>query len=353
MLHVDTLARLDASSVLVRITRPASILVLSSVLLGRVLPASSHPAIGAPSAYPIEPSSVGTVVSSTFTLTWLDYDRPIPTGTATIDWYYATQNPKTYLIGATPEDLEGELIVGGIAESDTANRHVWDVSNVPSGSYFVWSKVTEPPEENPLLQLYSFSQGVLTVHHAGDPVHPAVCFNKPDNPFTLVDEELPLVLEAFDPDGTGRLTLELFSRDTPEVMIPVFADRPSAPRIEEPLDTRELEEGDYGMRLSLIDGRGLGFAAYSRWFFRVSHRLVEADAGTREAGSDAGLPDRDAGIVGDAGAADGGTEVDPDGCACAEVPRSRVVPSHFALVLLLFGLGFGRRLSDARRHRLR
>ena len=323
--------------------------LVSLVLLGRIDTIWSHPGIPAPSAYPIEPRSVGTVVSSTFALTWLDFDRPIPTGTATIDWYYATQNPKTYLIGATPDDLFGELIVAGIAESNPVNRYVWDVSNVPSGSYFIWSKITEPPEENPLLQLYSFSQGVLTVHHPGDPIHPAVCFNKPDNPFTLVDEQLPMVLEAFDPDGTGRLTLEIFSRDEPENMTDIFRDRPAQSRIEEPLDTRTLEEGDYGLRFSLIDGRGLGFTAYSRWFFRVSHRLADPDAGVLDASPDSGRVSSDAGDVSDSGLE--GPEM--EGCACAEVSFVPTSSPLRGLFLLLFAGLLRARVSDARRRRLR
>lgn len=329
----------------------AVFVVLSPVALSR--PAHAHPAIGAPTAYPTVPTTVGTVVSSTFTITWLDYDRPIPTGTATIDWYYVTQNPKTYLIGATPEDLEGEAIVAGIAESDPSNVYTWDVSNVPSGSYFIWSKVTEPPEEMAVLQLYSFSQGVLTVHHSGDPVHPAVCFNKPDNPFTLVDETLELVLDSFDPDGTGRLRLELFSRDTPENLVTVFEDRASEPRFSYSLDTSVLEEGDYGLRLSIMDARGLGFSAYTRWFVRVTHRLSEPDGGLPDVSVDAGGTPPDAGTPTDLGRfQDAGTEPpEGEGCACVAqlTPRGEASGGVFGGLALLW-LGFRlcrRRLSDA------
>lgn len=320
---------------------------------------SAHPAIGAPTAYPTVPDTVGVVVSSTFTITWLDYDRPIPTGTATIDWYYVTENPRTYLIGALPEDLRGELIVGGIDEADPANSYTWDVSNVPSGSYFVWSQVTEPPEEMSVLQLFSFSQGVVTVHHPGDPLHPAVCFNKPDNPFTLVDESLELVLDTFDPDGTGRLKLELFTRDDPDTVVTVFEDRAPEPRFSYSLDTSALEEGDYGLRFSIMDARGLSFTAYTRWFFRVSHRLAEPDAGPNDARADAGPGELDLGPGADLGPAAPDAGVAPpedEGCACAGAHTVRPT-GRTAFMVVLLGAGLGllpsrRRLSDARRARL-
>ncbi len=77
------------------------------------------------------------------------------------------------------------------------------------GSYYLWSEVKEPVEENTAPQIISFSPGVLTTAHPGDPVYPAVVLRTPDAPFRFADQSYTLRCKAFDPDGTSRVKLEV------------------------------------------------------------------------------------------------------------------------------------------------
>lgn len=283
---------------------------------------------GAPAvAWVNDPDDVGVIADREFTFTWIDSDQPIPTGTATIDFYYTARRPPTFQAGDLPELLEGEPIVLDIREADRTNSYTWDTSKVPAGSYLIWSRVNEPPEEMSA-EIISFSPGVLTIAHEGDELHPAVMLTTPDSPFRFADISYTVRWRAFDPDGSARLTLEAFQPGDDDVY-PIAEDLPAEAEGSVEWLTLDLPEGDYMIRAVITDARGLSFTNWSRYFLLVTHFGPPRDAGVR---NDAGAvaPTPDAGARPDAGEA----EAEEPGCGCTGGPAS-AVPSSLMLVLLL------------------
>lgn len=279
----------------------------------------AHPGQGPPVAWPDLPHDVAERADDTYTFTWTDSDLVVATGTATIDWFYTAANPPTYQPGLVPDGLEGTLIVGGIPEADLTNSYTWDTSAVPAGAYFLWSRVNEPASERPLLRVIAFSRGVLVVAHPGDELHPAVAITRPDSPFHIAEGDFELKWEAFDPDGSALVTLEATTSSVGEDFV-VLADQITATSSGTFVwRTSEYAEGNWTLRASIRDGRGLSFIAYSRYFLRIEHPFAFDDAGG------GGL---DGGAAGDGGpgrrfadgaAYDGGTGpvTPPSSCACA------------------------------------
>jgi hypothetical protein len=287
--------------ILVGVKRGALILV-AAVALGASADAWAHgsdPAV----AYINEPTGVGNVVDAEFFFTWVDADRSIPTGTATVDFYYTNQQPPTFLNGERHPELTGEPIVQGIWEKEMPNEHTWDLTNVPSGSYLLWSEVIEPPEENMAIKIIEFSPGILTVAHAGDPVYPAVYMITPTSPFQFSDDYIDVRYAAFDPDGTARVKIEA-SMD-PNFADPILVADDLAANAEGSFgwDTSELAEADWILKATITDARGLSHYHYGRYFLLVTHAVVRPDAGLTDAGDgerDGGTgppPPRDAGYV--------------------------------------------------------
>lgn len=289
-------------------------------------------------AYINEPVGVGNVVDDEFFFTWVDADRSIPTGTATVDFYYTDRQAPTFLNGERHPDLTGTPIVLGIIEKEMPNEYTWDLTNVPSGSYLLWSEVIEPPEENMAVKIIEFSPGILTVAHPGDPVHPAVMLRTPTSPFQYSDDFIELMYSAFDPDGTGRVMLEARAYPNGEDYMLIADDLPADEEGSYGWDTSELDEGDWILRATITDDRGLSHYHYARYFLLVTHPPpIRPDAGVIDAGKDAGStpPPRDAGV----GATEPPSE---DGCSCTSAKRAS---SGFEMIaiLLLFGVVTRRR----------
>ena len=232
------------------------------------------------------PRGVGTVVDETFELRWVDADKPIPTGTATVDLFYTATRPPSFSAGEIHPLLEGTPIVQGVLEKDPANRHAWDTRTVPAGSYFVWSRVVEPPEEFMAPQIISFSPGVLTIAHPGDEIHPAIRITRPDSPFRYADDRFDIAWDAFDPDDSGRVRLEVGTSSLGEGYQVLADDLPATPGWFE-WDTRALAETDWRIRATLTDARGLSFTTYADYPLLVTHLGLGRDGGS---GSDAGPP---------------------------------------------------------------
>lgn len=287
------------------------------------------------------PVGVGTVVDTELAFTWVDFDMSIPTGTATIDFYYSARRPPAYQIGEIHPLLEGTPIVQGILEKAPENRHVWDTSAVPPGAYFIWSQVIEPPEEFMAPQIISFSPGVVSIAHPGDPVHPAILMTTPDTPFRFADDSYTLSWLAFDPDGSARVKLEA-GTSSMGVDFQLLAENldPLGPSFE--WDTSELEDKDWFIRATITDGRGLSFTTYSEYVLAISHPPERPDAGVADAGaSDAGAFD-DASTAEDAGFTKGPAT---GKCTCTQASGSGWA---WSLWLGLFG-ALGLRARGSRR----
>src|SRR6185503_15354381 len=92
--------------------------------------ARAHPD-GAAIAFLLAPNRTGEIIDTSFEITWSDFNRPVVTGTATVDLFYTARIPKTFKAGELPLDLEGTTIAQGIPEKDTSDRFTWDTSAVP------------------------------------------------------------------------------------------------------------------------------------------------------------------------------------------------------------------------------
>lgn len=277
-------------------------------------------------AYITAPTGVGNVVDESVELLWVDADRSIPTGTATVDFYYTDRQPPTFQAGERPDDLVGETIVTGIWEKEMPNAYTWDTRDVPAGSYLIWSQVVEPPEENMAIQIIGLSPGIVTVAHPGDPVYPAIYLTSPASPFKFAHRSFELTWEAFDPDRTGRVRLEAMIGADGEPLL--IADDLPAGLGTYTWDTSELEENDWLLKATITDGRGLSFYHYANYVLLVTHDVPEPDAGVPV----------DAGFV-DAGKRDGGfvktgTPPDQDACACSATGSGAPWPWVLALFLL-------------------
>ena len=140
-----------------------------SALFLLLIPASAVGHGGQPAvAYLNEPAGVDNVVDDSFTFTWIDADRPIPTGTATVDFFYMRERVSAFIAGTIPPWLDENVVVRGLLEKDLTNSYTWDTSSVPAGTYQLWSRVAEPPEEIASPQLILFSPGAEPVQHPGD-----------------------------------------------------------------------------------------------------------------------------------------------------------------------------------------
>jgi len=309
--------------------------------------------LGAPSLAPVTgPVGAKNVVDTEYVITWTDYDQSIPTGTATVDLFYTQTNPEAYYRGQLPPDLHGDTVVKGILEKDPTNRYVWNTSTVAAGTYWIWSRVNEPAgEQNSGLSFIEFSPGVITIAHPGDPMHPAIVITRPNKPVAIATDDYLIEYEVFDPDGSGRVKLEAAPSD--EDQFTTLVDEAVTSSVVQYLwDTSSLRSGDWKLKASISDNRGLSFVAHSRYFVTVSH-LANPDGGI-----DAGAVARDSGLPAlqnlDSGIAPRPTE-DNSGCSC-RVQTDNNMNSNFEamiwLLLVLSGL-CSREILSRRPNRVR
>ncbi|MCK6545034.1 hypothetical protein L6R52_04145 [Myxococcota bacterium] len=288
------------------------------------------------------PRGVGEeIADESFTFLWMDSDRPVPTGTTTIDFYYTAVNPPTFTAGEIPPTITGTAIVRGVWERDTTNQHTWDTSSVPTGNYWIWSFVDDPPGEVGAVEVLTFSPGLVSIQHPGDPVPPAVIVTKPDSPFRWADAYFDIGYSAYDPDGTGRVRLEATRELDGSNLVVIADDLPAVPNGRFFWETYDLAEDDWLVRATITDDRGYSFSAWSRYFVLVTHvsRPVP-DAGIHaDAAVDAGVP-----ASADAGE-NPGAEL-PSSCACTRRPGGAIAA---ALVVPALALVVARRPPKRRR----
>ena len=296
-----------------------------------VFDADSH--LGAPSLAPLlGPIETGTLVDRELEIRWTDFSFPIPTGTATVDLFYTSTNPAPNYRGQLPVNLQGDVVAAGILEKDPNNVFVWDTSTIAPGTYWIWSRVNEPiGEMNSGLTFIEFSPGVVTVAHPGDLIHPAVVITRPGKPVAIAMDDYRIEYSVFDPDGTGRLTIEAAPHESEDYEL-VYEAAVTSSRSSILWDTAELANGDWKLRAKIVDDRGLSFTSYSRYFVTVSHLLISdagVDAGASSSQTDSGvsLP-----MSLDSGSANPSQQFKGDSCSCQNTPPSS--PSSGYLCLL-------------------
>jgi hypothetical protein len=254
------------------------------------------------------PPSLGVVADEQFTITWLDLDTPIPTGTATVNLYYAARMPPTFFLGVIPETLTGTAIATGIPEYQTPNRFEWDLSAVPSGTYWIWSRVDDPPEPIPSPIYLSFSPAPLAVQHPGDGIGPSVRVIRPNVELSYSNEGYEITWESFAPNGPASVRIEAGrSVDGSDFML--LAERTET-STSFYWDTREVEQGDWTIRAVITDQTG-SFTAYARFYLLVTHFFPQRDAGVLDSG---GSTPQDAAVHADASGP--GPMIDED-CGCS------------------------------------
>jgi hypothetical protein len=264
---------------------------------------------------------------------WLDSDVVISTGTATVDLWATQTMPETFPQGVVPEALMADAmaVASGIREADRNNVHWWDTTNVPSGTYFIFSTVNEPSIEMSV-KIVTFSPGTLTVVRPGDVLEPSILVVKPDSPFRFADENYVLEWCSRDPYKDGRVKIEVKASRTSETTDLLATDLPANGTLS--WNTRCLYEENYAIKVTVTSTTtGTEHEAWGRYFLFVSHPFAPRDAGGLNQGCmpDGGFDDAgpDAGVDVDAGILE---EMGGEGCDCSSA--SPAAPGLFALCLL-------------------
>lgn len=247
---------------------------------------------GEPSiARPLDPSGVGDVADESVEIMWWDSAASHATIPALIDWYYTPTLPPTFHEDDWPASLQGEPIAIGVLQEDPVNTLRWDTSEVPWGTYWVWSVTYDPPYSK-----IAVSRGAVTVAHAGDPVSPAVLVSSPDSPNDLADAIFVIRYEAFDPTGTATVSLDATLDPEGADLTRVVEDLPATLDGHYVWDTSALAPGEWLVKATIIDDRGLSASAWAASFVTVEHLPVtepprhaqSCSAGAGAAGSPGG-----------------------------------------------------------------
>lgn len=280
----------------------------------------------------VAPTALCPVADANQRIEWRDADSAAPSGPASIDFFATTVLPPTFVRNVFPPELEDRVVASGVSEPDLENTLVWDTSDVPTGVYWIYSHVMEPPEEmSP--ELIGLSPVPIVVHHEDDPVPSAVAITRPNSPFAVGDQTYNVRYTALDATGTGRVRLEAkpFNEDDWHL---IAENLPASLDGSFQWNTAPLPQGDWVLRATLDDCTGRHVVAHTRFIFLISHPTgPPMDAGADlDAGSvDAVVPDWCDAPAADAGLAQCGvafiptsprdagvstTPEEPGGCGC-------------------------------------
>jgi hypothetical protein len=336
----------------VRLALGASLLLSSIFAWAHIDTPDSAPLLG--------PKGVGKIVDSEYEIAWADFADPAQSSSTTVDLFYTATNPTPFFRGQLPEGLHGERIVRGIPKATPNNKYVWNTSTVAAGTYWLWSQVFEPDSDGDDLIFIEFSPGLITIAHPGDPVPPAILFTRPNLPVAIATDEYRIEYALHDPDGSGQIKIEAAPAESSEYT--VLLDQTVTSSIGQYLwDTSILPAGDWKLKATISDNRGLSFVANSRYFVTISH-LLFPDAG--------GTANPDMGMV-DSGTAqaDGGTQIpvqldsgtkpspnpSDDNCSCntASSKNSNSISMLGLILLLIFSARCSRGIACRRQVRSR
>jgi hypothetical protein len=231
------------------------------------------------------PVGVGNFADQQYKFSWVDGEAAPVTSTTTIDIYYVSQNPPTYVVGTLVVTPHSHLLRGDVRLNDPSNVVAWDTSNVPSGTYWLWSAVTEIPVSNPE-HLITFSPGVVSIVHPGDEAQPAVVLVPPPDAFLWpVGYMLDVDYMAFDPHGTGTITIEATQSPDGSDMRVLASGLPASMPGDSTYeghftwDTHDVPTGRWTLRATIQDARGMTFSAYDQVFYYVNHPPASSHGG--------------------------------------------------------------------------
>jgi hypothetical protein len=271
--------------------RPRRLVAWASAALSLIAPRIGFAHGPLPSKAPVfDPAAPGVIADQCFTIRWTDFDKPIRTGTATVDLFYVRDNTTTFVQGDRPPALvhTSSVIVRGILEKDPKDLWVWNTSTIAPGAYWIWSYVNDPPAEFGTLSFVSFSPFPVTIQHHGSALPPYVVITNPDSPIRFADDHFQLKYVAVDPDHSAHVRLE-WTESLDGSNLQLLADNlePYPCAIVE-WDTLCLPESpNVVLKATITDARGMSFESWSRYFLLITH-LAPPDAGC--ALSDASLP---------------------------------------------------------------
>jgi hypothetical protein len=320
-----------------------------------------------PSKAPIlEPSEPCAVFDQSVMIHWQDCDCHIRTGTASIELHYVKDNTPTFIQGDRPPLLiqTSTTIMSGRKEYDLDNTFVWDTSHVPSGTYWIWSYVVDPPTEFGTISEIMFTKYPIIINHPPDAISPAVSITDPDSPIKFADDHFTVKYTACDPDPSAKVKLEYtLSHDGTDLHL--LADDLPPYRCGDvdwiPLCIRP--EGCLTFKASISDSRGMSFSSWGVYFLLITH-LAPPDAGCPFGEDGPPTPtayeDKDCAVAGAPDAAISDTEADNDGstgrdaagdlelsskkgCKCSGADGDRARPSVMLLALALAHLCRSRR----------
>ncbi len=278
-----------------------------SLSLFALVPSVAHadegPVRGPTPAFLLTPLGIERPVFDRYPIAWSDGDELTASPSATVDLFFTPQNPPAFVLGFPPPSLSGAPIAQGVPVWDPRNTFIWDTAQVPSGAYWIWSEVQDPEVPAATPSTISFSPGVVVVDRGDGLVPPVVVLIAPADPYHWPPSNtIDVDYLAFDQDGTAQIEIDAqpASDDTAPWVV-IAAALPPELHGHITWNTSQVTGGEWRLRATIVDARGLGFVAYDR-FFRVVNHPAENGGGS--------------------------------GCACIAVaPHRSAIP--FAIVLLL------------------
>jgi hypothetical protein len=141
-----------------------------------------------PSIQMLNPQAQGEFAASSYTINWIDSDPDSP---ALIDLYYTPDNS-----GST-----GTLIISGLAQESSLDSHLWDLSAVTPGSYYIRSTISD--QDNQPVNAWSPGK----IHVLDNPNVPSLMFISPAQVQTNASQSFQISWIDFDNDSDASISL--------------------------------------------------------------------------------------------------------------------------------------------------
>ncbi len=207
-----------------------------------------------PSITIFEPDGVNDLASTSYTVTWQDYD---PYEDATIFLYWDDDD----------EGLDGTQIVPGLSEDEdgTGGSYIWNTSDMPAGEYWVYALIAVEAFE----PRYDYSPGVLTIN-----TPPTFQIVEPDGNSDFANEEFTIMWTDSDPDDDASISLfydtDDFGFDGELIVEGLGEDADGGSGIYN-WNTTDIPDGEYYIHGRCDDGINEPVERYSSYPVIVDH----------------------------------------------------------------------------------